>query len=358
MSRRPPVNTPQPQPAAAARSCDGPPADGVSVRIGARRLPLAEFLHRCASPDLGHSGGGADPDLVAARDAFLGAGLSALRLATAGTTWVQYGLEPGAQHLGRLCAELDGTARELLREETADGFFFMFKPPGLRVRFATAGPNRSRLDALLQERLRSWERRGLVAAWCRGVYEAESYLFGGPASMRRVHRLFAADSSAWLGYHRAALDPAGTDRPGPAWAMSLAMVHALFDALEIVGWEDLDVWDRVRRQTGRRLAPGAVGDEGFVRLAQALRRGWEDPDALRALLSPGARALVEEYRRSVARQGALWREEYVGTPQAAVGPREAAAYLIVFHWNRGRFPLARQALITEALAARSTAEQP
>ncbi|MFF9646251.1 thiopeptide-type bacteriocin biosynthesis protein [Kitasatospora aureofaciens] len=330
----------------------------MAVKLGTARLTVAEFLERCTTSVIGSSGAHADPDLIAARDAFLGAGISALRLVAAESTWLQYGLEPGPGHMGELYAALNTTARELLGEGEGDGFFFMHKPPGLRVRFETAGSRRLQLDSLLEDRICSWKREGLITAWCRGVYEPESYLFGGPASMRSVHRVFEADSLAWLGYHELALKHVDEGPPGPSWAMSLAMIRALFDALEVVGWEDLDVWDRVRRQAGRRLAADTGGNERFVRLTRALRQCWDDPDRLLALLSPGARALADECRRSVMGEAARWRADYFTTPQAAVGPREAAAYAIVFHWNRGCFPLTRQSLITEALAARPPAGQP
>ncbi|WP_336048335.1 thiopeptide-type bacteriocin biosynthesis protein [Streptomyces sp. CA2R101] len=327
-------------------------ADDVPIKVGTAQIPLTEFLRRCTHTLDGGSDAQADPELKAARDTFLGAGISALRLAAPEATWLQYGLEPRPERMGDLYAAIDATARELLQEEKADGFFFMHKPPGLRVRFETAGSRRSRLDSLLEDRVRSWNSEGLIAAWCRGVYESESYLFGGPDSMRSVHRVFAADSLAWLGYHQLARKPVVDGPPGPCWAMSLVLIRSLCDALEIVGWEDLDVWDRVRRQTWRQLAADTSGNEEFARLTRCLRQGWDNPDELTALLSPGARTLVDEYRRSIAREGARWLADYFMAPQAAVGPREAAAYAIVFHWNRGCFPLARQSLITEALAAR------
>jgi hypothetical protein len=43
---------------------------------------------------------------------------------------------------------------------------------------------------------------------------------------------------------------------------------------------------------------------------------------------------------------------------AGVGPREAAAYYVVFHWNRAKLSFGRQALITEALAGETEGRSP
>lgn len=66
--------------------------------------------------------------------------------------------------------------------------------------------------------------------------------------MRYVHRLFTVDALAWLAFIGS--------RPCPPWAFSLAMISGLLDGLEIVDWEDLDLWERIRRQAYRTLPDG------------------------------------------------------------------------------------------------------
>lgn len=232
-------------------------------------------------------------------------------------------------------AELETLARQALAEGTASDFFFMHKAPGLRIRFqGSVG---------LETVLSGWQDKGLIEQWRHGVYEPESYLFGGDASMRSVHRVFTADSLAWLGYHR-------LTAPGPAWAMSLLMVQSLLSTLKVVGWEDFDVWDRLRRR-GRAL-PGTAADPRIRTLGTALRAAWPSRDRLAAKLSPEAVALAEEYHAQVLDEGPRWLEEYFESGHAVIGPREVAAFVIIFHWNRARLSGARQALITEALLVR------
>lgn len=299
-----------------------------------------------------------DPD--AGPDPMIEASVSAAARSCQGPGWLQFGLVPAP---GRPLqnAEMYATMRaasfRLLDAGLAADFFFMHKPPGIRLRFRGAEGACPELGDCLRESLSGWERSGLIGGWRAGVYEPEEQLFGGPVSMRSVHRIFTADSLAWLGYHAAAGvagSRAGQDNPGspgPGWAMSLLLVRALLDALQIVGWEDRDVWDRLRRQAGRRLSPGMAARPELASLTSALKPAWSSPAALAALLSPSAARLAEAYRAAVLSEGKRWRADYLESGDAAVGARELAAFVTVFHWNRAGFSMARQALLTEALVA-------
>jgi hypothetical protein len=50
-----------------------------------------------------------------------------------------------------------------------------------------------------------------------------------------------------------------------------------------------------------------------------------------------------------------WRTGYFDTEHAELGPREAAALVTIFHWNRGALSPLRQGLLAEALADRVAA---
>ncbi|GAA4929392.1 thiopeptide-type bacteriocin biosynthesis protein [Streptomyces coeruleoprunus] len=283
---------------------------------------------------------------AAARRAFLAAGLRALRGDRPETGWVQLNVAPGgAEAWPALYQRLDDTARDLMGSGAAQDFFFMHKPPGLRVRFRA--PDAALAGALREELVRRLAPApdGAWAAPWPAVYEPETYLFGGARSMVSVHRLFTVDSLAWLDHHTAT-------GPTPDWRVSLSLLHAVLDGLGIVGWEHRGVWQAVREETGRRLIGGLRGAER-ERAAAGVRAFWELPE--------GARldAAVPESRRAglAVRQAALrdaarrWRADYFETGEAVLGPRRAAAHYVIFHWNRGRFSAARQSLLTEALAA-------
>ncbi|WP_318199692.1 thiopeptide-type bacteriocin biosynthesis protein [Streptomyces sp. SCL15-4] len=286
-----------------------------------------------------------DPGYPAARRTFLAAGLDALRAHAPEAGWVQLGLDttPSPPY-DRLAA----AARELLGTGQARDFFFMHKPPGLRVRFRAAEPARTpELRAALLRHLEPRRTEDTRARPVAGVYEPETYLFGGPRSMPWVHALFTADSRAWLDVHTAV---AGAPAP-VGWRVSLALLHAVFDGLDIVGWEHRGVWQVVREETGRRL-PGGLGDPDLRRAAAGIRAYWDQSPEDRLQALPKAwRDVVGEHLAAVGRAAERWRTHYFASGDATVGPRRAAAHHVIFHWNRGALPTARQCLLTEALAA-------
>jgi thiopeptide-type bacteriocin biosynthesis protein len=334
------------------------PSRPTPVVVGDRPLSMAEFLIRCAN-SLGDGIG--DPrqafgrSFVQSRDVFLDGGLAALRLmAAADCDWVHVGLQlPSGAPTAELYRRLAVHARDQLAQTAASNFFFLHKPPGLRVRFEATRSDRPRLEREQDLLFAAWQRQGLLDGIVSAVYEPEAHLFGGPVSMRCVHRLFTIDALAWLDVH--ALDGGSGRQAGPHWAISLVMLRALFDGLGIVGWEDLDVWDRIRGKTGRQLGGQALAHRGYAQVADQLRAGWRDHDRLRRELPSAVREITDAYRNAVIAEAELWRREYFATRHAYIGPREAAAYFTVFHWNRAGLSSVRQALVTEALAGQHAA---
>ncbi|GGM33213.1 hypothetical protein GCM10012275_00850 [Longimycelium tulufanense] len=325
-----------------------PPVSGGAVVVAGRTLPLTELLAGCLRTLRGAPPG--DPALADAQRAFLAGGLGALT-DTPDREWVQVGLVPRADARTALYGLVSDIAHELLDRGLATNFFFMHKPPGLRVRFQAA-PDRYEET---RRRILGWseELRGHsgVATVLPAVYEPEANLFGGPASMRHVHDLFTVDSLAWLAVH-------GRDGPEPAstWAVSLLMLRAVFEGLGVEGCEHWDVWDRVRTETGRRLSTQARTAAGVDDAAPRLRRLWDAPDVLLGLLPGWAQRVVERHRGEALSVAHGWRSEYFQTRQACVGPRRAAAFYVVFHWNRAGLPAARQVLLAETLATPAEVE--
>lgn len=271
-----------------------------------------------------------------------------------GARWLQVGVRPATdperhRELYRRIAQL---ARRLLLGSAARNFFYMHKPPGMRLRFeladrSPAGGDGDLPDAVDRQVAR-WRREQLIDQVEPGVYEPESQLFGGESSMRYVHGLFTVDSLAWLDY-RGGGGPAGDDL---AWLVSLAMLRDLFDELDIVDWEDLGVWDRLRSHAGRRLARPATELPGYPEVAGAIRATWRRPGQLVDRLPPAVRAIVADHREAMRPAVRRWRAGYFATRAASIGPRAAAACYVVFHWNRAALPAVRQALLAESLSER------
>lgn len=292
------------------------------VSVAGRRVPLAEFLADCLDP-------AGDEELVAARLTFLAGGLDALRTAGA-PRWTQVGLAGVA---AGLYPALRDAVEQLLADGEITDFLFTHGSPGLRVRFAAAPGRAVPVRAEVRRLAARWRRRGLVVEAVPGVYEPEAHLFGGPDSMRHAYQLFTVDSVFWLRHHSDIGDNT------PSWVVSLRMLRAVFDGLQITGWEDRDVWARVRDIVGGEPGPGADEPAGW----------WTGEDELLSRLPEPTRELLEQHAQRVVPVLERWRAEYFDTDQARVGPREAVAYHVVQHWNRAKLGSARQARILDSL---------
>lgn len=300
-------------------------------------LPADAAQHTVPLSNTDQSG----PSYAAAREAFLAAGIAAVQGLSRSGEWIQLNVGVRADMWAPAYAFLADAARNALERSAARNFFFMHKPPGLRVRFQL--PERARAAAsALTEAFR--QRTDLFTDVRTGVYEPESYLFGGPRAMSLVHDSFTVDSLAWLDQH---IRSARSAEAAPDWAVSLALVRAVVDGLGIVGWEHRGVWDVVRRDGGRRLAAD-IPEDRYERLVDGVRAQWDLGErALERL--PGGEALAH-HRTALAETAQRWRREYFDSEHVQTGPRRAAAFWTIFHWNRAGIPMSRQCLLTDALA--------
>jgi thiopeptide-type bacteriocin biosynthesis protein len=120
-------------------------------------------------------------------------------------------------------------------------FFFMRKPPDIRLRFRvpTSHDIRPALDAAIAR----LQREGRVTTFFYSSYEPETERFGGPDGMRSVHAYFDVDTRAWL--HLDALERQERRRLAPERLLP-ALVHDLFlrgaaghDHLLAASWRSL-----------------------------------------------------------------------------------------------------------------------
>lgn len=311
--------------------------------IGEAKLSLPAVLRQTVSYLEDDLPAGWDPSLLDAAQAIAEAASEAVRRPRTGR-WAEYRLTlVASQEQSRLYRALASCARGELAAR-ADEFFFMHKNPGLRIRFRAREPQAypAKVFGTVEAQLDEWVRQRLISEWARAVYEPEQHLFGGPLSMRSVHRIFTIDSLTWLDFW-------ANYTPGrPVWAFSLHMIEQLFESLGVVGWEDRDVWDRIRRN-GMRSFHGDF-PKGWEQLSRKIRQVWTEPGRLDAVVSSWGQDLSASFRSALPGECKAWVDTYFSTPQAYVGPREAAAYLIIYHWNRSRLDFSWQCAITEALA--------
>ncbi|MFJ4689512.1 thiopeptide-type bacteriocin biosynthesis protein [Streptomyces sp. NPDC088789] len=318
------------------------------------QIPLEEFLIDCLYDARESSLGSVPltpgaPGYREARHRFLAAGLAAIQADRAGAGWVQVNVAPGTRLVPDLYARLAEIAADTLDSGAATNFFFMHKPPGMRVRFQAPGPHdRNALYLLLARRIAAHPE--IFGISQRGVYEPEGYLFGGPDALPWVHSLFTVDSLAWLQYH--------ADRPAALtdWRYSLMLLRELIEGLGILGWEHRGVWETLQHEAGRDLNEEEGGSSrtgGLSKAVAGIQRYWRlDRDVLTAHLPVTLRASVDAHRAAIRQAGRTWRTDFFDTGAAEVtGPRRAAAYCVIFHWNRARFSAALQKLLTQALVS-------
>jgi thiopeptide-type bacteriocin biosynthesis protein len=248
-------------------------------------------------------------------------------------SWLRYDIE-GVHP--RLYASLAGTAGMLLHGRAAADVFFVHTPLGVRLRCRANQPNTA--DVAWQAALSEARGRGWLTAWRPAPHEPEG--FGGPDAMAAAHRVFTADSLAWLEFLARAARPVPTVA---RWAASLLMIRSLVDGLALAPWETDDVWDRV----GRKTRHAEATDPAVRHLTHALRAGWDEPDILRDRLDPHQNALVAAYDTEIRPAAAAWRA--TATPAL----RHGVALAVLFHWNRAAMPVAHQKLLAGSRISRS-----
>jgi len=323
-----------------------------------RAASLAEFLAVCArslTTEPGPRHGQFSDEFYRVRDVFVRAGVEALAAQPlhAGEHWFQIGIRPREDLWlrGELCRQVARLTRQLLSDSAIDDFFFMNKPPGMRLRFRTAARGSSSdLADLLDSEARRWRAEGLIDYIEPGVYEPESQLFGGPRSMCFVHALFTVDSLIWLDYH--AHRVVESEEISAAWLVSLAVLRSVFAGLDITGWEDIGVWDRVREMAGRRLGDVKFSLPMYAEIAGQIRDVWSRRDQLIDALDPATGAIVALHDSALLTGAARWRSGFFCQRKASLGPRTAAAFYVIFHWNRAALSSTEQALLAESLSER------
>jgi thiopeptide-type bacteriocin biosynthesis protein len=236
-----------------------------------------------------------------------------------------------------LFGELSATVREWRDRRLVDEFFFMNKPPGVRARFAPRPGHAPFVRAAVRRLVRTWCAGGLVADVVPGVYEPEHDRFGGPSAMAHAHRMFTVDAMAWLEYH-------ARPRRTPAWALSVAMLRPVFDAMDLGPAQERAIWAGVT--AAGRVLPHDVTAPAAV--TAGLRRWWRTPGALP---EDDVRHIAAAHAARVAPLAAGWA---AALRDADVACHDAVAWYVVFHWNRAALSFGRQALLAGALSAGAT----
>lgn len=321
------------------------------LTIGNEKISLQSFIAKCAE-----SFSNPEPvtlknkELIRIRDLFVEGGIKALFNPGYPEHWIQFGITLGEnKYIKTLFQQLYELVFEFINKDSIDNFFYMYKLPGLRIRFQIKPVNKLEIMDAISTHLKKWVSKKYIVDFVPGIYEPESHLFGGELSMPYVHKLFTADSLAFLKYRTLVLNRKITDQE---WLLSLTLLKHFFSQLGISGWEDIDVWDRVRKKTFRSVPDEMIRLPDFQTAASEIKSHWEQIDLVTSTFSQATKKIVEEYTSYMEPVIVTWKKNYFETTNAYIGIREAAAFFTIFHWNRAGISFARQCIITEALAMR------
>lgn len=252
--------------------------------------------------------------------------------------WPQYGIEFADRHAAEQAAaeRLRPELAALLANGAIASWWFIRKPPGLRLRYLPADRRaRRHLDYLLD----ALAAEGRITGWTPGIYEPEVHAFGGPAGMDVAHELFHHDSRNILDYLAPTLT-AGTAEPGPR-ELGVLLFSVLMRGAGLDWYEQGDVWARVADERPSSRTTAFSG-----RLKTAVHRlmtvdagptsGLVDSGPLTALAD--WTAAFERTGRQLAdlnRRGVLER-----------GLRGVIAHHMIFQWNRLGLPAADQSTLS------------
>jgi thiopeptide-type bacteriocin biosynthesis protein len=222
-------------------------------------------------------------------------------------------------------------------EDRFQRFWFVRKPPGLRLRFA--GPELGdRLEPALSTWLVAAESVNDIRGFRFGRYEPEEHRFGGPVGLAVAHDLFDRDSAVLLRYETLDEDGRrGIDRHGFALGgLDDLFLRCLDDQAEV--W---DVWKRLEALLDDPPPAGTVPEQGWAGLDETGRALARDIAAGNTRAASALRAAADAGRLTT-------------------GVRSWLAAAAAFSWNRWGLPLDpdRLARGVTAMTRRRTPDEP
>ncbi|MEM9558370.1 MAG: thiopeptide-type bacteriocin biosynthesis protein [Acidobacteriota bacterium] len=276
------------------------------------------------------------------REQFLAAGAEHLERTLNPTRWLQMGLgfRDTEQRLDFLCGALRAKLDDWRTVGAIDSFWFMIKPPGLRLRFSGAALH-SGFEPRLRRFLDEEVAAGRLDDYATGIYDAETYQFGGVVGLGIAHDLFAADSLTILELLR--LETPVEILP----LLSLTVLNDFLRTICLDGWEIWDAWCNLElaqrlpelSAEGREITEANVVEQREV-LAAAV---WDPDEILNELELPvrdvlrralDCNAELAERLDAAARSGRL-----------LYGPRQIFPFYAIFQWNRWNFSLETQSTL-------------
>lgn len=212
-------------------------------------------------------------------------------------------------------------------------FFFVRKPPDLRLRFLV-GTTETHMLPELEMILSSLVRDGFVQRFFRSVYEPEFRQFGGIEAMEWVHRYFDADSMGWIALDRLA---SRGERTSSTEMFVLATMNDLFLRTLSCPEEVWDAWCNLAS-----VMPSDHSDDAPMADIVLL-------ESLLPSASPAEVQILQEFVSSNQQlANGLWQVWNGGRLQC--GLRSILPFVAMFHFNRHGLNAATQAALAHAMS--------
>jgi thiopeptide-type bacteriocin biosynthesis protein len=259
-----------------------------------------------------------------------------------GPSWLQANLALPARHdaysesMHSIFEDVFPVVESLKRRKLLRCFFFMRKPPGLRLRFALLAP---REEAMVEigACLHDLTRRRVIGKWFPSVYEPETFKFGGSESIEAVHAYFFADSTAWWRWKKLQFR-AQTSMQSPL--LSACALNDLF-ARFLDGPEEVwDVWCRVAALHGACVVREGQAATAPSRIEDLINRVTPEEQQIFRTYSSCNETLARRFREIHARGKLLYRNRLV------------LPHIGLYQWNRYGFaPEERSSIFTAMVCA-------
>jgi thiopeptide-type bacteriocin biosynthesis protein len=255
-----------------------------------------------------------------------------------GPSWLQANLalparaDAHAESMRRIFEDMFPVVESLKRRKLLRCFFFMRKPPGVRLRFALRAPRKEAVGEI-ESCLHGLMRRGVIGKWFPSVYEPETFKFGGSEAIEAVHAYFFADSTAWWRWEKLQFR---VQTSMGSKLLSACVLNDLF-ARFLDGPEEVwDVWCRVAALHG-----ACVVREGqaaaAIRIEDLINRVTPEEQRIFRTYSSCNETMARRFREIHARGKLLY------------GNRLVLPHIGLYHWNRYGFTPEERASIFTAM---------
>lgn len=231
-----------------------------------------------------------------------------------------------------LFSRLSPTIARWRKENTLEHFFFIRKPPDVRLRFLVYNPQINLIPDL-EKMLAELKQEGLIKYYFPSIYEPEIFQFGGEEAIDLIHAYFDIDSEAWIKLDQLA---SSKSRTLTSDKLVMAVMNDLFIRTLQCPSEVWDVWCNLERIISSEEEIVFSATEPYLL------------DSLLSHVSAEEKKILEEYLHANQELSAgllrVW-----SSGKLLYGLRSILPFIAMFHFNRHGLDGEKQAVIASSM---------